>query len=247
MIFTELQQGLGKEILESLTQFFRSLDLRNTSMAYSGGLDSSLLLSISPKTVIPYTLGDRGSKDFSNSESGSRMLGYSTVFIPLSSVDLEKYVGIVGSVDPKIKKKDLGYETVLAVLLDKMKENRVITGQGADEIFYGYNIFRESPQLDNSSHMKKLYNETLPREKKIAEYFGKELITPYLSDGILEIMKGVDRDTNFAGEYNKAILRTAAIHAGMPTDIVERKKTAAQYGSGLLKKLKSMPLWNTLS
>lgn len=246
MIYTELQQELGKKVLEALKEFFGTHDLDRASMAYSGGLDSSVLLALSPKSVVPYTLGDESSKDFSNSRDGSMKLGFNTVSIPLSSVDLEKCVDIVRSIDPEIRKKDLGYEVVLAVLLDNMKGDIVITGQGADEIFYGYNIFRESPEMDNSAHMKKLYEETLPRERKIADHFSKQLITPYLSKDILRIMENVGRDANFAGDFNKAILRSAGMQAGMPNDIVERKKTAAQYGSGLMKKLRTLPLWNTL-
>ena len=234
------------EVLKALREFFASKDLDGSAMAYSGGLDSSVLLALCPKSVIPYTLGDQGSRDFFNSMDGAMKLGFRPVSIPLSSVDLVKYVELVRSIDPGIRKKDLGYEVVLAILLDHVREDKVVTGQGADEIFYGYSIFRENPNMDNSLHMNKLYRETLPREQAIAEHYGKKLITPYLSSRIAEIMAGMGREANFAGECNKAILRSAAILAGIPQDIVERRKTAAQYGSGLMKKLKSLPLWSTL-
>lgn len=246
MIFTDLQKSHGKKVMEALENFFRSRDLETASLAYSGGLDSSVLLSLCPKTVVPYTLGDEGSKDSTNSLDGSLKLGYKAVSVPLRSADLEEYVSTVRAIDPGISRRDLGYEVVLAILLDNIKESLVITGQGADEIFYGYNIFRKNPHMDNSGHMKKLYEETLPREQAIAEHFGKELITPYLSGEILEIIDSVGREANFSGEYNKAILRYAATQTGMPEDMVERKKTAAQYGSGLMKRLKSLPMWDTL-
>ena len=246
MIFSELQQELGKKVLEALSDFYRTHDIGKASMAYSGGLDSSVLLALAPKTVIPYTLGDEASKDYSNSKDGALKLGFSVVSIPMSSVNLESYVNTVMEIDPEIRKKDLGYEVVLAALLDNMEGKEVITGQGADEIFYGYNIFREHPEMDNSLHMKKLFRETIPREEAIAEHFGKKLITPYLSAEILKIMENVDRSTNFSGDVNKAILRSAALRAGLPPEIAERKKTAAQYGSGLMKMLKKQPFWNAL-
>ena len=245
MIFSELQQDLGRKVLEALSDFYLAHDLGKASMAYSGGLDSSILLALSPKTVIPYTLGDEISKDHSNSSDGAQKLGFRVVSIPLNSVALESYVETVRRIDPGIRKKDIGYEVVLAILLDTIEEDELITGQGADEIFYGYNIFREHPDLDNSSHMKKLFEETLPREKALAENYGKKLITPYLSAEILKIMENIGRDTNFSGVANKAILRSAAVQAGIPDEMAERKKTAAQYGSGLMKKLKMLPVWNT--
>ncbi len=234
------------EVLRALMRFFTSNDLEGCAMAYSGGLDSSVLLALGPKSVVPYTLGEQGSRDFSNSLDGAARLGFSPVFVPISSVDLVRYVELVRSIDHSIKKKDLGYEVVLAILLDHISEVKVITGQGADEIFYGYSIFSENPNMDNSLHMKKLYQETLPREQAIAEHYGKKLITPYLSSGIVEIMENIGREENFAGGFNKAILRSAGMEAGMPQDIVERRKTAAQYGSGLMKKLKSLPIWSNL-
>lgn len=245
MIFTELQRELGGKILHSLKLFFQSHDLGKASLAYSGGLDSSILLSLCPKTVVPYTLGDDESKDSVNSIGGSMKLGFEAVSIPLKEVDLEKYASIVRDIDPDIRKKDLGYELVLAVLLDQIKEEEVITGQGADEIFYGYSIFRDSPEMDNSIHLKKLYEETLPRETEIAGHFGKKLITPYLSRDIFSIMEDIGRDANFNSDFNKAILRAAATQAGLPLEIVERRKTAAQYGSGMMKKLKSLEIWNS--
>lgn len=246
MIFSELQQELGKRVLGALSDFYRTHDLGKASMAYSGGLDSSILLAMAPRTVIPYTLGNETSKDYSNSKDGAKKLGFNVVSIRLSSVKLESYVNTVMEIDPGIRKNDLGYEVVLAALLDNMEGKEVITGQGADEVFYGYNIFRVNPGLDNRLHMEKLLRETIPREGAIAEHFGKKLITPYLSGEILKIMKNVDRDTNFSGDINKAVLRSAAVQAGLPPEIAERKKTAAQYGSGLMKMLKKLPIWNTL-
>ena len=147
MIFSELQQDLGRKVLEALSDFYLAHDLGKASMAYSGGLDSSILLALSPKTVIPYTLGDEISKDHSNSSDGAQKLGFRVVSIPLNSVALESYVETVRRIDPGIRKKDIGYEVLLAILLDTIEEDEVITGQGADEIFYGYNIFREPTAL----------------------------------------------------------------------------------------------------
>lgn len=231
---------------EALRAFFSSLDREDYAIAYSGGLDSTILLSLCSKWAIPYTLGSEGSRDFTNSGANSGLLGSHPVRIEVESLDLGRYVDIIRSIDPEITKRDIGYEAVLAVLLDQIPEKNIITGQGADELFYGYRKLFDDPGMSNRQHLDKLANETLPRETALASHFGKKLVTPYLDSGIAEIIADVTRDDHFSGEYNKAILRSAGLELGLPESIITVRKTAAQYGSGILKKLKAGEYWQDL-
>ncbi|WP_287961283.1 asparagine synthase-related protein, partial [Acidiplasma sp.] len=96
--------------------------------------------------------------------------------------------------------------------------------------------------LSNETYLNRLFNVTLPREKKMAEYYDKELITPYLNPEILKLRSKITRNVNINGESNKLILREIAKNIGIPDSIFNRNKKAAQYGSGinryLIKKLK---------
>ena len=69
----------------------------------------------------------------------------------------------------------------------------------------------------------------------MAEYYGKELITPYLSPGILRMRHNITRDDNIEETRNKIIIREIARKINMPEEIYGRNKTAAQYGSGINK------------
>ena len=166
------------------------------AIAYSGGLDSSLILALSDYRYIPYTLGFSDSRDIENVDDASAILKLNPKIILLDEIDIESYISQLLKIDPKITKMEMGYELVLFILMDFIPEKYVVTGQGADEIFYGYRRFIDNPRLKNDTYINRLFNVTLPREKKMAEYYDKELITPYLSQGMLKIRHYITREDN---------------------------------------------------
>ena len=246
MQFSARQKELGRLVGDALRNYFSEHDVSGYSIAYSGGLDSSLLAYLGDHRLHGLTVVSENSRDFRNMESGAKVLGIQPELIHIDDLDLEKYITILREIDPALTRRDIGYELVLAIVLDHTTGGHLITGQGADELFYGYRRLAERPEETNEWHINKLIRETLPREKVMAEYFGKKLVTPYLDSGIGQILSSVPRDEHFSGDTNKAILRSAALHVGMQESLVEVKKTAAQYGSGVMKKLRSSPYWKDL-
>lgn len=246
MQFTPRQKELGQEVAEAFRDYFSTRDVSGFALAYSGGLDSTVLAYLSGSKVRGYTVGTENSRDSRNVDAARNILGIDLVRISADDIELDRYISILREVDPNISKRDIGFEMVLAIVLDNIEENTLITGQGADELFYGYHRLAEDASLTNEWHMNKLIKETFPREKAIADFFGKKLVTPYLDSGIDQILHPVGRDDHFSGEVNKAILRCAALEFGLPEELVNVKKTAAQYGSGIMKRLKALPSWNDL-
>ena len=168
----------------------------------------------------------------------AQLLGRNCREIIVSRGDVVGYARTVMEIDPEIDLRDLGFETVLAAVLDRTDEKTLITGQGADELFYGYSRFIFDPEMANKDALEKLFKITLPRETRIASYFGKRLICPYLESGISEIQGISMRENNISGTENKLILRQVSSVLGIPSEIASKKKKAAQYGSGFMKILK---------
>lgn len=246
MEFTTRQKELGRDVAHALRTYFSEHDVSGYFLAYSGGLDSTILAFLGKGKVKAYTVGSANSRDIRNTKVGHSVIGIQTVEIPTEVLDLEKYISILREIDPSISRRDIGYEMVLAIILDNIPGDFLITGQGADELFYGYHRLAEDPELSNQWHINKLIRQTLPRENAIADFFGKKLVTPYLDSGIGQILEKASRDDHFSGETNKAILRFAGLELGVPEPLLEVRKTAAQYGSGIMKKLKSSPSWEKL-
>ena len=234
--------GLSRDIVNRLTESLKSEMVKYNSgeyaLGFSGGLDSTVLMVASGLSLKPYTVGFQNSRDLENSGKASGVLGFSSRNIILDDLDISRYVSDLRKIDGEISKSDMGYELILMILLDNIEEEFLVTGQGSDELFYGYRRFIDDPGLSNSGHLEKLYSVTLPREKKIAEYYGKSLITPYLSPEIVDIARDLPRYLNVEGERNKILLRSAAENLGIPDNIRETRKKAAQYGSGISRFLK---------
>ena len=168
------------------------------------------------------------------------MLNSSFRHINLGDVDIQRHIELIRALDPQIRMQELGYELVLSILLESADEKHVVTGQGSDELFYGYRRFIDEVDLGNEDHLRKLHETTLPREKKIADRFGKILITPYLDSGIPSVVMHLGRDYHIDGNTNKMILRRAALDLGYPEELVNIPKKAAQYGSGISSYLRHL-------
>lgn len=206
---------------------------KGTALAYSGGLDSSVIMAASGFSLIPCTVGLTGSRDMQNAVRASEILNFPLNTVTIGEKEIVQYRELLLELDPNITRAELGYEIVLAAVLDNVDEGQVATGQGADELFYGYRRFIDDPHLSNEAHMEKLFNITLPRERKLSGHFNKTLVTPFLDKDIMGIAQSMGRDEHISGGVNKKVLREVASILGLPPEISGIPKKAAQYGSGV--------------
>jgi len=206
------------------------------SIAFSGGLDSTVLMHISGYRLSAYTAGFADSHDVARADEVSNVLGFRVNHIFLENVDLMQHMRLLKDIDGTITKQEIGYELILSVVLSAADGGEIVTGQGADEIFYGYRRTIES--MNNVAQMKKLFERTLPREKRIAAHYGKELITPYLDSRIIDIAGSFGPDHHIRNGTGKAMIRDIARSMGLPESIYSYGKKAAQYGSGIDRYLK---------
>ncbi len=213
-------------------------EVSGQAIALSGGVDSSLLFSLYSSDINPYTVGTAKTPDLKYAQILCDSLNKKLNVIDLEDNKVDEFAGIVRKIDPEITNSDLSFETVLAVVLGNIKEKILVTGQGADEIFYGYSKFTDGRSFQNKESMEKLFDKTLKRERLIADYFGKSLLTPYLDPEILNKFAVLPREYHIDNSGNKRIIRKAAVICGLPDIISSRPKKAAQYGSGVLKSIR---------
>ncbi|MCL4350733.1 MAG: asparagine synthase-related protein [Candidatus Thermoplasmatota archaeon] len=226
----------AKELLDRLSDS-EHLIHDGTAIMLSGGVDSSLLLACYSSKLIPYSIGFPGSQDILMATRLCNDLGMKLKIIEATEETVKDAANHVLELDDGINFTELGFETTLFFALSSINEDFVMTGQGADEIFYGYSKFVDGREDSNSSSLKILMERTLPRENKISSALGKKLVLPYLMGEIPETFKSLSREDHIRNGVGKIIVREACRLKGLPSYIYQRPKKAAQYGTGFSRHL----------
>ena len=224
-----------------------AVECKEAAVAFSGGLDSGVIAYLMKDCDVKlYTVGIEGSKDVKNAEEAASTLGLELQIIDINEYDILEGILFLKRIEPSISALEVSFELPLYFVCSYADERDVYTGQGSDELFGGYAKYLENPEL-MVEDFNKLMAKTKPREMKIATLLGKDLHTPYLDNRIVEFARNIPKELKIKDGVRKYILREAARYVGVPREIVEREKKAAQYGSGIWKLMKNMAKERNLS
>ncbi|MGN1044720.1 MAG: asparagine synthase C-terminal domain-containing protein [Candidatus Methanomethylophilaceae archaeon] len=220
---------------------------KDVAVAFSGGLDSGIIAALTKRyarSAKLYTVGAEGSYDVAAAKEMAALLGMEWEHIVMDEENLEAglrdAISVTGTVDPVV----LSFEVPLMYILPYIGEPAVIGGQGADEIFYGYSKYlglsEDELRAAASEDMDRLENVTRVHESRMAERYGKEILYPYLDEGVMEEVSGIPFGTIRPTEDGRKMpLRDCARQLGYP-EIADKPKKAAQYGTGAMNMMKRM-------
>jgi asparagine synthase (glutamine-hydrolysing) len=222
----------------------------NVGLLFSAGLDSSLLAWIMRDmgrgdNLTLYTSGIEGCIDL---EYVSRVEGEFQVRTRLIGLEeLEEYVRrVVYAVEdwdpmkvsialPVYAACELAHEDGLKV---------VLSGQGADELFAGYQRYlsMDTAALEKALRrdLRRIAEVNLERDDAAAMACSVELRVPYLDRDVVEAALGTPAEYKIKDGRRKHILRLLARRKGVPDFIVNRGKKAIQYATGVENALKKM-------
>jgi asparagine synthase (glutamine-hydrolysing) len=245
----EKYQELFDKIKDSITQ---TVNDKKIGIAYSGGVDSTLISKICKDMnydITLLTIGFSESHDILFAKEVNEQLNYPHHVL---EIDPKDFPSIPSNIHEKIKTDNLSWnENCIAFyyvskLAKSLGLNTVVTANGIDELFCGYNAYREAfsggeskinevmeAKLDNELKMMKAVN-------MIASEFGVQILQPLLSPEFIDYAKTVqisEKITDSEDIYRKHMIRKLAKQVGVPEISYNKRKKALQYGSKIHKAL----------
>lgn len=211
------------------------------AVAYSGGLDSSVVASIAGEfaKIRCYTCVVRGSFDARNVKARAESESLELILVELTAKDIPAIVDetadMLGTSDPM----PLAYTIPVLAVLKEARERLVLAGHGADEMFGGYAKYASvrNPALMMAEDLDKMLREG-ERLKKAANTLGKRIGFPFVSKELIEFSRSLPLDRKVTPLERKILLREIARMLGLPSHDLPKK--AAQYSSGVLKEMERL-------
>ena len=216
-------------------------ECKSDCIALSGGLDSSILATcLENKKIQAFVVLAR---DFASTD-----LVYSQLVARLNNLKLEVVTSPVNELleaaeeTIKILKVfnpiEIRNNIVVYLAMKTARESgytSMMTGDGADELFAGYNFFQRLSMIELDKDLKRIWKIMHFPSTSIAKSIGMSLDTPFLDKQVLDYAKKIQPDLKVREEkgkkYGKWILRKA-FENDLPESIVWREKSAMQDGSG---------------
>ena len=212
-------------------------------VAFSGGLDSSILADRLAGPL--YVGGFEGSHDVEAARSAAAELDRSLRVVEVSHDDIERatptVVEAIGRTDPMAVQIALSlYLVAEAIAADGY--DRMVVGQGADELFGGYAKVANAPESDRvaAETVRGAAREvvgTLPRQLErdvlAIRAAGIEPLAPLCADRVVETALALPGSLLVSGTQRKVALRCASDF--LPESVRTRNKKAVQYGSLLAR------------
>ena len=114
----------------------------------------------------------------------------------------------------------------------------IITGDGADELFAGYNFLLDKSKQELEEEIQRIYSIMHFPTQKIGKYLGLKVESPFLDEDVvdfaLSIPGNLKVDTRDGKKYGKWILRKT-FEGKIPEKILWREKSPMQDGAGTNK------------
>ncbi len=210
-------------------------------ISLSGGVDSS---------IIAYFLKDKKPKtlaiiaeDFVSTDLTYCQLVAKEFKLPLKIYSV-KTAEILEAIEQTIKilknfnDIEIRNNVVMYLAIKWAKDNgekSIITGDGADELFAGYNFLIHKSEEELESEIKRICSIMHFPTQEIGKTLGVKIESPFLSEKIVNLAKkipvGLKVKTEKGRRYGKWILRKT-FESHIPEQIIWREKSPMQEGAG---------------
>jgi len=230
-------------------------DRGRIGVAFSGGIDSSLVASIAASIdpdIELYAVGMHGSHDLIHAEKAAALLGMEDRLriCECTGADIESAIPRVLHAIETTSPVAAGIG-ICMYLVSRCAQahgtGSLLTGQGADELFAGYKRYEQAfydGVLDIELEKDVLALPTqISRDVAVANLCGVELGLPIYNRDVVDIARGIDVRLKMrrgeGGYVRKYILRRVSEQC-IPHKLAWAPKKAVQYGTGVQNALYKM-------
>ncbi|MEM3084373.1 MAG: asparagine synthase-related protein [Nitrososphaerales archaeon] len=213
----------------------------SNAILLSGGLDSSIIASIAAKftnlTGITVAYGDAPDPPYAKIVAERYSIKHIIKNLIASDMKdaIENVIRIMQTFDPM----EIRNTSVIYLSLKELKDNgfsSVMTGDGGDELFGGYNYMQKLDIHELANEFNKLWSTMRFSSLIIGEELGINVKTPYLDREFLEFAKqipiGLKIREKDGTRYGKWILR-ACFEDYVTADIAWRRKMPLEEGAAV--------------
>lgn len=224
---------------------------------FSGGIDSTILLTflqqcVGKNQVRPIAVGYENSPDLLAARKFCQLMKIELDEIILNNELLDKNLPLVMKTLHTLNPTPMDISIALPIFSAAQRARDLgfkvcLTGQGADEVFFGYQKYFNHTLPDNPQKMYEMRQQDITniaiqnihRDDKIAMFHSIELRFPFLDLKFLGYILKVPVHLHYTQDNRKEILRKIATRYQLPIEIINRKKKALQYGTQTIKYFKS--------
>ena len=263
LVYSEPKQVTMQKAAETLQKLLEKSVRRRVSgtkeiaVAFSGGLDSSVVAFLASKCRVNVHLVHVSLENRPETEEAKKAAD--ELRLPLQvylfrEADVEKVasrvVELIEEADPV--KVSIGVPFYWTA--EKASETGfrvLLAGQGADELFGGYQRYvndylshgKEKVRKTMFDDVVKIHESNIERDEKICSFHDVELRLPFASYQIAKFALNLSVELKIerkADSLRKLVLRKVAVDMGLPSSIVEKPKKAVQYATGINDALKKL-------
>jgi asparagine synthase (glutamine-hydrolysing) len=221
----------------------KAVDLRSDQgvVALSGGVDSALVARLAGLQCL--VVGVPGSHDLLRAHLVAGALDLTLHEVQIDPAQIEE---ALAAVLPVIPDKDPVNASIAATLFFVCRWagdhgiERVLAGQGADELFGGYSRYLHTATLaeDMEADFQGLPRQ-LARDQAVAGLFGAYFSLPYMDLRVVAAARAIPAEMRVADGVRKIPLRNVAARH-LPQSIAYYEKKAMQYGSGVMREIERL-------
>jgi len=231
--------------------------LKKVAVAFSGGIDSSIIAFLAKKCGVDVHLLHVSLENQLETEQAieaAKLLDLPLEIHLFKESDVETTLPFVIDLieEPDPIKASIGVPFFwLAEKSFEEGHNVLLAGQGADELFGGYQRYVTEYLKEGAEKTRKamfddvasIHTSNLERDLKIAGFFDLDLRLPFASYDLADFAVNLPVEYKIEHSLNtlrKLVLRVVAKNIGVPDSIVDKPKKAIQYSTGINDSVKKI-------